>query len=349
MGAPANVDCPPGLRYVTDAKPGYTRKRRGKSFSYLDVGGRRITDKQELERIKSIGIPPAYERVWICPQASGHIQATGFDDRGRKQYRYHPRWREERDANKFGHILRFGAALPAIRKRVREDLGRAGLPREKALAAIVALLEKTLIRVGNAEYARDNQSYGLTTLRRRHVDVTGGKISFQFTGKSGKKWNLSLTDRRVAAVVRKCADLPGQELFKYLDEAGEQHSVDSADVNAYLKEISEEDFTAKDFRTWAGTVLAAVALNEFEKFDSQAQAKKNVVRAIEHVASQLGNTPAVCRKSYVHPEVLNAYLDNDFTGLIEQKISETFRQEFDDLTDEEVLVLAFLRKRMRTK
>lgn len=346
MPTAANVDCPPGLRYVTDAKPGYTRKRRGKSFVFLDAKGKRITDAAEVERIKAIGIPPAYERVWICPQANGHIQATGFDARGRKQYRYHPKWRAERDADKFDHILRFGAKLPAVRERVQDDLKKPGLPREKALAAVVALLEKTLIRVGNAEYARDNQSYGLTTLRHEHVDVAGGKITFEFTGKSGKKWNLSVTDRRVAAVVRKCADIPGHELFKYLDDAGVQRDVTSADVNDYLKEITGEDFSAKDFRTWAGTVLAAAALNEFEKYDSEAQAKKNVLRAIEHVAGRLGNTPAVCRKSYVHPVVVNAYLDDDFADLVRDQISETFRKEFESLTDEEVMVLAFLRKRM---
>ncbi len=289
---------------------------------------------------------PAYERVWICPQANGHIQATGFDAKGRKQYRYHPKWRAERDADKFDHILKFGTTLPAIRERVEGDLKRPGLPREKAVAAVVALLEKTLIRVGNAEYARDNQSYGLTTLKHKHVDVTGAKISFQFTGKSGKKWSLSVTDRRVAAVVRTCADIPGHELFKYLDDAGEQRNLTSADVNDYLKEVSGEDFTAKDFRTWAGTVLAAAALNEFEKYDSETQAKKNVMQAIEHVASRLGNTPAVCRKSYVHPVVLTAYLDDDFADLIRDEINETFRKEFDALTDEELMVLAFLRKRM---
>jgi DNA topoisomerase-1 len=295
-----------GLRYVSDATPGYTRKRTSASFSYWDKDHQRITNKDIIHRIKSIGIPPAYEKVWICPSANGHIQATGLDARGRKQYRYHPKWRELRDQNKYEHIMQFAAALPQLRKRVAADMKREGLPREKVLATVVSLLEKTLIRVGNAEYANANKSYGLTTMRRRHVAIKGGTLRFSFTGKSGKQWNLAVEDKRITGVVKRCDDIPGHELFKYIGDEGEARTIDSGDVNTYIKEITQQNFTAKDFRTWAGTVLAALALSEYKKYDSEAEAKRNVVAAIEKVAKQLGNTPAICRKCYVHPEILDA-------------------------------------------
>jgi len=345
--SPQDIAEQEGLKYVTDNKPGITRKRNGDHFVYFDKDNQKITDEKLITRIQSIGIPPAYEHVWICPQANGHIQATGFDARGRKQYRYHSKWRMVRDENKFHHMLHFGEVLPKIRQQVAEHLKQSGLSREKVMATVISLLEKTLIRVGNAEYARDNSSYGLTTLRRKHVHVEGTKISFQFTGKSGKKWNLSLHDRRIASVVKRCADIPGYELFKYIADDGSVKDVGSADVNAYLKEITGENFTAKDFRTWFGTILAALALNEFEKYDSTAQAKKNVVRAIEHVSQQLGNTPAICRKCYIHPEILNTYLNGELADMVQQQINEKIKQEYAHLSDEEIMVLIFLKKRLK--
>jgi DNA topoisomerase-1 len=335
-----------GLRYVSDRGPGYTRRRTRKSFSYYDADGKRIANKDIIRRIKSIAVPPAYERVWICPSPNGHIQATGFDARGRKQYRYHAKWRELRDQNKYEHIMEFAAALPRLRRKVAADLKRDGLPREKILATVVRLLEKTLIRVGNAEYASANKSYGLTTMRRRHVAITGGTLRFAFTGKSGKEWKLAVHDKRIAAVVKRCADIAGHELFKFIDEDGATCSIDSGDINAYIREITQQDFTAKDFRTWAGTVLAALALSEYKKYDSAAEAKRNVVGAIEKVAKQLGNTPAICRKCYVHPEILTAYMSGDLAQMIEAKIADRFKRQYATLNPEEVMVLAFLRKRL---
>src|SRR5881396_2020055 len=248
------------LRYVSDARPGIQRIRVGRGFKYSSADGTEVTDPQALQRIRSIAIPPAWMDVWICPTATGHIQAVGRDARGRKQYRYHSRWREVRDQTKYARLIEFGRALPRIRKRVEQDLGRAGLPREKVLAAVLRLLETTLIRVGNEEYARHNHSYGLTTLRSQHVTIDGTRLRFEFRGKGGKRHAVALTDRRLARVVRRCQELPGHELFQYLDDEGNRQSIDSADVNAYLREIGGDDFTAKDFRTWGGTVLAAFAL-----------------------------------------------------------------------------------------
>ena len=335
-----------GLRYVSDSSPGYTRKRTATTFSYYDKDGKRIIDAAVVRRIKSIGIPPAYESVWICPSPNGHIQATGLDARGRKQYRYHAKWRELRDQNKYEHIIQFAAALPALRDRVAADMKLDGLPRDKVLATIVSLLEKTLVRVGNAEYAEKNKSYGLTTMRRKHVAIGRDVLRFEFTGKSGKRWKLRIEDKRIASIVKRCADIPGHELFKYLDDDGEPRTVDSGDVNAYIKDITGEDFSAKDFRTWAGTVLAALALAEFKKYDSQAEAKRNVVAAIESVSKQLGNTPAICRKCYVHPEILNAYMSGNLVKMIEAKIAQKFKRQYAQLTSDEVMVLAFLRKRL---
>lgn len=335
-----------GLRYVSDEAPGIRRVRRGTAFTYKDADGKTVRDRATLKRIKSLAIPPAWTDVWICPLANGHLQATGRDQRRRKQYRYHPRWREVRDEHKFSRMVAFGRALPRIRARVEEDLSRPGLGREKVLATVVRLLETTLIRVGNEEYARENRSFGLTTMRTRHVDVEGTSITFEFRAKSGKMQSIKLKDRRLARIVKACVDLPGKELFQYIDEAGERRTIDSADVNEYLREISGDEFTAKDFRTWAGTVLAALALQEFQAVDTQAAAKRNVTQAIERVAAKLGNTPAICRKCYVHPEVIGCYLDGTLVETLSDKVAETLRDELDGLDGAEAAVLAFLQKRL---
>jgi DNA topoisomerase I len=295
-----------GLRYVSETGPGIRRRRAGRGFVYLN-GHEPVRDATTLARIRSLVIPPAWRDVWICPAPSGHIQAVGRDARGRKQYRYHPRWRETRDETKYARMLAFARALPRIRARVATDLRRHGLPREKVLATVVRLLETTLMRVGNEEYARANKSFGLTTLRDRHVDVDGAAVRFEFRGKGGKEHAVGVRDPRVARIVRHLQDLPGQELFQYLDEDGTRRTVDSGDVNAYLREISGEDFTAKDFRTWAGTVLCALALAEIGLGDSERATRRNITRAIGRVAERLGNTPAISRKCYVHPGVLEAY------------------------------------------
>jgi DNA topoisomerase-1 len=298
-----------GLRYVSDAAPGISRRRAAKAFRYLNAEGRAVRDRVTLARIRSLAIPPAWEGVWICPRDDGHLQATGRDARGRKQYRYHAQWREVRDETKYGRMAAFGRTLPRIRRRVRRDLALQGLPREKILATLVRLLEATLIRVGNEEYARENSSFGLTTLRNRQVAINGAKIRFNFRGKSGVEHAIELHDRRMAGIVKRIRELPGQELFQYIDEAGERRSVESADVNAYIREAAGGEFTSKDFRTWAGTLLAAKALREAGPFESRAQAMRNVNTALDGVAKVLGNTKAVCRKCYVHPAVVERYLD----------------------------------------
>jgi len=298
-----------GLRYYPDSKPGYSRRRSGKGFVYLDTNGEVIRDPDELFRIRSLVIPPAWNNVWICPVENGHLQATGRDAKGRKQPRYHTRWREVRDEAKYNRMVDFAYALPAIRRRVREDLKSPGLGFQKVMATVVRLLETTYMRVGNQEYARQNGSYGLTTLRNRHARVRGTRVQFQFRGKSGKAHNVEINDARLAKIVRRCLDIPGYELFQYLDENGESHSIDSADVNEYLRTITGKDFTAKDFRTWAGTVGAAIALQENQEFESMAEAKRNIVQAIVCVSEQLGNTPAVCRKCYIHPLIFESYLE----------------------------------------
>jgi len=284
--------------------------------------------------------------VWICVKANGHIQATGRDAKGRKQYRYHPAFREIRESTKYEHMLEFARGLPAIRKTIDEHMSLRGLPREKVLATVVHLLENTLIRVGNADYAKQNKSYGLTTLRDPHVKVEGAELRFQFKGKSGKTWRLAVKDRRIARIVKACQDLPGQDLFQYMDENGQQQSVTSADVNAYLKEITGRDITAKDFRTWAGTVLAALALSEFEEFDSDAKAKKNIRAAIENVSSRLGNTPTICRKCYVHPEVFTCYLDGALLLEIQDEVQAELRENLSGLKPEEAAVLSLLQERL---
>jgi DNA topoisomerase I len=334
------------LHYVLDAMPGMRRKRAGKGFFYLGPHGDPVRDPAQLKRIRGLAIPPAWTDVWICPDSNGHIQATGRDAKGRKQYRYHPRWREVRDENKYGRMLTFGRVLPRIRRRVRRDLSLPGMPRQKVLAAVVRLLETTLIRVGNEEYARSNRSFGLTTMRDRHVNVNGSKIRFQFSGKSQKLHSVDLNDKRLARVVKRSRDLPGYQLFQYLDEEGTRRSIDSADVNEYLRSISGEEFTAKDFRTWAGTVLAAYALHEFELFDSDAQAKKNVVRAIENVAERLGNTATICRKCYVHPEIIDAYLDGSLIETLKARAEIELASSLRGLRPEEAAVLGLLQERL---
>ncbi|GAB3428241.1 DNA topoisomerase IB [Massilia solisilvae] len=347
----ANADPPAaaraaGLRYVNDSKPGIRREHAGEAFRYVDPKGETITDEDVLRRIKSLAIPPAWTDVWICPLANGHLQATGRDARGRKQYRYHPKWREVRDEVKYERMIKFGEALPAIRREVNRALGLPGLPREKVLATIVYLLETTMIRVGNEEYARTNKSFGLTTLQRRHVRIDGSDVEFRFRGKSGVYHKVKVHDRRLARIIQRTRDLPGQELFEYVDDDGETRTVDSSDVNEYLRQISGEDYTAKDFRTWSGTVLAAMALQEFEKFDSQAQAKKNVVRAIEQVAEKLGNTPSVCRKCYVHPAILDSYLEGATLQVLRERAGEELTEELHKLNPEEAAVLALLEERL---
>ncbi|MEX5747821.1 DNA topoisomerase IB [Massilia sp. X63] len=336
-----------GLRYVHDDRPGIRREKLGDGLRYLDASGDPVTDEATLARIKSLAIPPAWTEVWICPQANGHLQATGRDARGRKQYRYHPKWRAVRDEAKYERMLNFGQALPGIRKEVDRALSLPGLPREKALATIVYLLEATMMRVGNEEYARTNKSFGLTTLRNRHVKIDGSDVEFRFRGKSGVYHKVQVHDRRLARIIRRSRDLPGQELFQYVDDAGDTHSIDSSDVNDYLRAITGEDYTAKDFRTWSGTVLAALALQEFEKFDSEAQAKKNIVRAIESVAEKLGNTPSVCRKCYVHPVVLDAYLDGTVLEVLRERTEQELLDDLHALQPEEAAVLAMLQQRLR--
>jgi DNA topoisomerase I len=334
------------LRYVSDAERGFSRRRRGKSFAYVRPDGKPLRDTAMLTRIRSLAIPPAWKDVWICPSPKGHLQATGRDARGRKQYRYHPRWREAQDQHKYERVIAFAKALPKIRRAVARDLRRRGLPREKVLAATVRLLEMTLIRVGNDEYARDNQSFGLTTMHDEHVKIRGATIRFDFRGKHGIEHEIDLKDRRLAAIVHACRDLPGHELFQYLDEAGEVRDVGSGDVNAYLRQISGQDFTAKDFRTWAGTALAARALQEFQDFDTAAAAKRNVTKAIERVAERLGNTQAICRKCYVHPAIIEAYMDRSLVKTLKRRAEKELRGALHRLSSEEAAVLALLQQRM---
>lgn len=298
-----------GLVYVSDTARGIRRRKSGKAFHYVSPDGRAVSDKMILGRIKRLAIPPAWTEVWICTKENGHLQATGRDARGRKQYRYHPRWRETRDETKYNRMLEFARLLPRIRRRVESDLKRPGLPREKVLATVIQILETGLIRVGNDEYAKANSSFGLTTMRDRHVDINGSTIRFQFRGKSGKYHKIELHEPRLAKIVAGCQSIPGQELFQYIDEDGNPRDITSSDVNAYLREISQADITAKDFRTWGGTVLAALALCEYCECRTKKEAKKNLTRAIEAVAERLGNTPTICRKCYIHPAIINSYLE----------------------------------------
>jgi DNA topoisomerase I len=333
-----------GLRYTTDSRPGITRKRRGSGFAYFTPEGKALRNADELARIRSLVIPPAWTNVWICPDPLGHLQATGRDAKGRKQHRYHPKWRKVRDETKYYRMLAFARALPSLRRRTQTDLARTGLPREKVLALVVQLLEKTLIRVGNDEYARQNRSFGLTTLRDGHVAISGGRVRFSFRGKSGIEHEVDLDDRRLARVVKACRDLPGYDLFQYVDEDGNRQSVGSADVNAYLREVTGQEFTSKDFRTWAGTVLAADLLRGFDRCRSSAEATRNVVRAVEAVAHRLGNTKAVCRKCYIHPAILEAYLEGAMGGRHVRRVRA--RATAEALVNGEAAVVALLQRRM---
>jgi DNA topoisomerase-1 len=334
-----------GLRHSSDTQPGISRRRSGRGFSYRDPEGRPIRNTETLARIRSIAIPPAWTDVWICPWPNGYLQATGRDARGRKQYRYHPRYRRRRDDAKFARLVAFARVLPSIRRRVDEDLSRPGLPREKVLAAVVRLLELTLIRVGNDEYARLNRSFGLTTLRDRHAVIDGSSVTFRFRGKSGLQHEVGLRDRRLAAVVRRCRDLPGQELFQYVDATGEPRDVASDDVNAYLGEIAP-GVTAKDFRTWAGTVLAYRALRSLGNGATDREKQRNVTAAIKDAAENLGNTAAVARQAYVHPAVVDAYLDGTIRTALVRAAEDTDQPPGATEPDEERAVVALLRARL---
>lgn len=336
-----------GLVYVhDDQEPGITRRRSGKGWSFRHPDGTVVKDAATLDRIRKLAIPPAYTDVWICADPKGHVQATGRDDKGRKQYRYHAAFREVRDSAKYEHVMAFAEALPRIRSTVKAHMALHGLPREKVLATVVYLLETTLIRVGNEGYAKHNRSYGLTTLEDRHVDAHGADLRFEFKGKSNKMWKLRLHDRRVAKIVKACHDLPGQHLFQYLDHDGQRHGVSSQDVNAYLREVTGRDVSAKDFRTWAGTVLAALALHEFGTIDTEAKAKKNVRAAIERVSARLGNTPTICRKCYVHPAVVNSYMSGELLLEVKEEVDAELRDNLPGLKPEEVAVLALLERRI---
>jgi DNA topoisomerase-1 len=336
-----------GLRYVNDNSPGIARKTRGGGFVYMNARRQRVRDRATLLRIQQLAIPPAWKDVWISPSSNGHIQAIGFDERGRKQYKYHTRWRAVRDESKYHRTIAFAKAVPTIRRKVARDLKLRGLPKAKVLAAIVKIMETSFMRVGNEEYARTNHSYGLTTIRNRHVKVRGSKVHFEFRGKSGVHREVDLEDARLAKIVRRCQELPEQELFEFIDDDGRRHDIKSGDVNAYLKEITDDDFTAKDFRTWAGTMLAALALQEFEAFDSQAQAKRNVVAAIESVAKRLGNTKAVCRKCYIHPAVIESYLDGDIARSLKRQAEQKLTGSLSKLRPQEAAVLALLQERLK--
>lgn len=330
-----------GLRHVSDEQPGIRRETSGKGFRYREPSGKVVHDAETLKRIKSLVIPPAWKNVWICTNPNGHLQATGRDERGRKQFRYHPRWREIRDETKYARMIAFARSLPKIRRRVKKDMRLPALPRAKVLATIVRLLEVSLIRVGNDEYARQNDSFGLTTLRNKHVDVRGSALRFHFRGKAGKWHDVDIQDRHIAKIVERCQDLPGQELFQFVDDDGSRRDVRSEDVNEYIREVTGQDFTAKDFRTWAGTVLAAMALRNFEKFQTKAQAKKNVVAAIDAVAKKLGNTAAVCKKCYIHPHVLDSYLEGSLADALQQRA-----KSLQGLPADEAAVLVLLQKRL---
>jgi DNA topoisomerase-1 len=326
------------LRYVTDAEPGIRRRKRGRGFQYIWPGGRTVAGGDQLDRIRSLAVPPAWTEVWICRTADGHLQATGRDARGRTQYRYHPRWSKIRDQTKYHRMLAFGGALPAIRRQVDRDMARHALSRAKVVGTVVRLLDTTTMRVGNDEYARENGSFGLTTLRDRHVSAKGSHVRFRFRGKGGKMHDIELEDARMARVVRRCEELPGQNLFQYLDGDGEPSDVNSEDVNEYLQECSGEGFTAKDFRTWTGTVLAAWALEELGAFGSETEANRQVVTAVESVSEALGNTPAVCRRCYVHPDVFEAHRD----GTLDAELTRRGAKRVRGLTAHEAAVLRLL-------
>jgi DNA topoisomerase-1 len=336
----------PGLRYVSDEMPGFRRKRAGKGFTYIGTDGKRITDPAEVDRIRQLAIPPAWTDVWICPSPNGHILATGRDAKGRKQYRYHPRWREVRDAAKFERTVTFAEALPALRRKVRKDMAATGLEKEKVVATVVALLDRCFARVGNEEYAKANGSFGLTTLRNRHAKVKGSKVVLRFKGKAGKLHEVEVEDPRIAHIVKRCADIPGQELFQYIGEDGEARSIDSADVNDYLRDITGEEFSAKDFRTWAGTVRCCSELAEAELGATDAERNRTVIAAVDAVAEALGNTRTVCRSCYIHPHVVDGYLDGTLRTAFERR-STMGASALRGLDADERFTLAFLKSRAR--
>ena len=333
-------DLPAELHYVDDQSPGITRRKLRGSYAYFLPTGERIRDPDEISRIDKLAIPPAYSQVWICPDPMGHMQATARDARGRKQYRYHSRWREVRDSDKYERVLSFGAALPRMREQIEKRLALRGMPRDKVMALVVQLLESTLIRVGNSRYAKENRSYGLTTLRSRHVDVIGTAIRFHFRGKSGVEHRVTLKDKRLARIMRRCLELPGQNLFQYLDEDGARHPVSSSDVNQFIQQATGGDFTAKDYRTWAGSALALDDLRQ-RKWQPQAVARHNIVETIKLVSRQLGNTPAVCRQCYVHPDVLEAFACGELAQLPKARKRKR-------MSSEEVTLFKFLSSRKAT-
>ena len=343
--AVAAEDLPPGLRYVNDAAPGIRRRRAGKGFTYIDPDGRRLADSASLDRIRKLVIPPAWTDVWICPSATGHIQATGRDAKGRKQYRYHDKWRSVRDEAKFERLTSFAESLPALRRRVRKDMAKTGLPKEKVVATVVALLDSCFARIGNERYARSNGSFGLTTLRCRHARFDGAALLLRYKGKAGKEHEAYIDDRRIVYIVRKCQEIPGQELFQYLDEDG-HHPITSDDVNEYLREATSEDFSAKDFRTWAGTVTAVKTLASHEPPETDRDREAAVVAAVDEVAGELGNTRAVARSSYVHPEVIAGYLDGSLSKAWSDRKNGSASQ-VRGLNADEKFVLSFLRRRAR--
>ncbi|AQS87436.1 DNA topoisomerase I [Neoasaia chiangmaiensis NBRC 101099] len=336
------------LHYVDHDMPGITRHRAGKGFFYRDPTGERITDGDEIARLKRLAIPPAYQDVWICADPDGHLQAVGRDARGRWQYRYHPRWRAVRDENKFERMLVFSEKLPEIRRRIDQDLRQSALSRTRVIAAVVRLMERTMARIGNDEYAQTNKSYGLTTLRHRHAKIRRHHLTLDFRAKHGIRAHVEIDDPRLARVIGRLEDLPGQRLFRFVDDDGALHDVHSHDVNDYLRDITQADITAKDFRTWAATKLAAMALTAFETVDTKARARKNLLRAIEHVAAQLGNTPSVCRKCYIHPGVLDGYLDGTLREAFAAR-ADAVLDGTDDfaLTAQEAAITAYLAHRLR--
>ena len=331
---------PPDLHYVDDTQPGITRKKQRGQFCYFDPAGRRINDQDQVKRIDALAIPPAYRDVWICADPRGHVQATGRDARGRKQYRYHARWREVRDASKFSRLHSFGQALPKLRKQLEAMISTPGYSRDKVMATVMTLLDETLIRVGNHQYARDNRSFGLTTLRNRHVEVSGATITFQFRGKSGVEHQVSVKDRRLARIIKRCLEIPGQDLFQYLDEDGARHTVSSSDVNACLKSLTGADFTAKDYRTWAGSALALSMLRQLQ-WEPEAEARRHVTDVVKAVARHLGNTPAVCRECYIHPAVLEGFLEGGLAQLPRPRARKGLKVE-------EVGLAMFLERHLRT-
>lgn len=334
-----------GLRYITDESVGYSRQLVRDGFRYLDTEGREITDSETLARIKSLAIPPAWTDVWICPKENGHLQATGRDARGRKQYRYHKQWRQVRDEAKYERMVGFGMKLPAIRQKLDEDIARPGLSRTKVIATIVRLLDVTHIRIGNEEYAQANKSFGLTTLRNRHVTIEGTAIEFRFRGKSGIVHSVKIKEPRLARIVRRMRELPGQELFQYVDGEGQRHSIGSADVNDYLQEITGEHYSAKDFRTWGGTVQAAMVLKEIGPASSATEAKRNIKQAVDAAAARLGNTPAICRKCYVHPTIFDAYEQGLLHSL---QLDRSLAREHPQLSEDEVFTLKLLQTELES-